>query len=115
MNKLRAGVVGMGMGGYHVEEFSKHPHVDLVAISDIDAARLKAVGEIFTERNGFHCDLNPLFSASPPPGPIKHFVDSILEDKPHMATGEEGLMVQELLDTLYESAWAGRPIQLPKA
>jgi len=41
-----------------------------------------------------------------------HFVDSILNDTPHIATGEEGLVVMEILDALYESAERGQPVRI---
>ena len=41
-----------------------------------------------------------------------HFVDSILNDKPHTATGEEGLLVMEILDALYRSAAEGEPVHI---
>ena len=43
---------------------------------------------------------------------IDHYVDAILHDRPHIATGEEGLAVMELLDTIYESARLGAPVCL---
>jgi predicted dehydrogenase len=41
-----------------------------------------------------------------------HFVDSILNDKPHTATGAEGLLVMEVLDALYKSAAEGKPVEI---
>jgi predicted dehydrogenase len=41
-----------------------------------------------------------------------HFVEAIDTDQPHMANGEEGLIVMELLDALYESAEKGEPIYI---
>lgn len=69
--------------------------------------------ELFVERNGAHYDMK----LHHPPGPdlpnqFHHFIDSILQDKPHIATGEEGLIVMELLDAIYESAASGRPVQI---
>ncbi|MFP4029691.1 MAG: Gfo/Idh/MocA family protein [Candidatus Brocadiia bacterium] len=39
-----------------------------------------------------------------------HFVDCIVNDQPHIATGEEGLIVMELLDSIYRSAADGEPV-----
>jgi len=69
--------------------------------------------ELFVERNGSHYDMK----LHHPPGPevsnqFHHFVDSVLHDKPHIATGEEGLIVMELLDAIYESAASGGPVQI---
>jgi len=41
-----------------------------------------------------------------------HFVDSIISDTPHIATGEEGLLVMEILDALYQSAAEGQPMKI---
>jgi predicted dehydrogenase len=48
----------------------------------------------------------------PVPTPMYHFVDSILNGKPHIATGEEGLLVMEILDALYQSASKGAPVKI---
>jgi predicted dehydrogenase len=45
------------------------------------------------------------------PGPA-HFVDSILNKKPHIATGEEGVRVMEILDALYLSARKKAPVKM---
>lgn len=37
--RLRAAVVGLGIGRYHVQAFSEHPRVDLVAVCDADPER----------------------------------------------------------------------------
>jgi predicted dehydrogenase len=41
-----------------------------------------------------------------------HFCDSIVKDTPHTATGEEGLLVMEILDAIYKSAESGQPIRI---
>jgi predicted dehydrogenase len=43
---------------------------------------------------------------------MAHFVDCILHDRPHMATGEEGLVVMEILDAIYKSARLGKPVRV---
>ena len=43
---------------------------------------------------------------------MSHFVDCILEDRPHIATGEQGLIVMQILDALYESARTGEPVTI---
>jgi predicted dehydrogenase len=40
------------------------------------------------------------------------YAQAILTDTPHPASGEEGLVVMELLDAIYESARTGAPVQL---
>jgi predicted dehydrogenase len=73
----------------------------------------KFESELFVERDGMHYDMK---LHCPPgqevPNQFHHFVDSIVHDKPHIATGEEGLIVMELLDAIYESAASGRPVQI---
>jgi predicted dehydrogenase len=41
-----------------------------------------------------------------------HFIESIVTDKPHIATGEEGLLVMEILDAIYASAERGAPVHI---
>ncbi len=44
--RIRAGVIGVGrMGEYHCGAYTEIPYVDLVAVSDIDEARLKEICE----------------------------------------------------------------------
>ncbi len=43
--RLRVGVIGLGIGRSHIEGWRQHPQVDVVAIADPDAARLKQVGD----------------------------------------------------------------------
>ena len=68
--------------------------------------------EIFLERNGCQYDLNPHLPIPGVASPMHHFVDCILSNKPHIATGEEGLVVMQLLDAIYESAEKGEPVRI---
>ena len=69
--------------------------------------------EIFTEQNGWHCDTRPRhYAGGPVHNQYYHFVESILTDQPHMATGDEGFIVMELLDAIYESARTGKPVEI---
>jgi predicted dehydrogenase len=70
--------------------------------------------ELFIERDGVQYDLQPHGPIPNVPGPMAHFADSILHDTPHIATGEEGLLVMEILDAVYESAATGKPIRMGK-
>lgn len=68
--------------------------------------------EIFVERAGCQFDMT-----LHPPVPGAHgamyaFVDAIVNKTPHPATGEEGLVVMEILDALYESARTGDPVRI---
>lgn len=67
---------------------------------------------IYQELNGAQYDMK-----LHPPVPTcqssyAHFVDAIIKDEPHIATGAEGLIVMEILDAIYESAKSGAPIQV---
>jgi predicted dehydrogenase len=68
--------------------------------------------EIYLEREGcpFDMKLHPPVPGNQSAG--YHFIDSILNNKPHIATGEEGLIVMKLLDAIYASAQKGAPVQI---
>ncbi len=70
--------------------------------------------EMYVEREGaqFDMKLHP-----PMPGAAScyyQFVDAIVNNRPHTATGEEGLIVMELIDAIYASAKQGKPIKIGK-
>lgn len=44
MGKLKAAVIGLGMGRNHVAGYQSHPDAEVVAVCDIDGARLEEVG-----------------------------------------------------------------------
>ena len=69
--------------------------------------------ETYTEEHGFFYDkhLHP-FPRQDAHNAMYHFVDAILNDMPHTATGAEGLIVMEILDALYNSAETGKPIPI---
>ncbi len=68
--------------------------------------------EVFLERDGCLFDerLHPPVPSAP--NAYHHFVDCILEDRPHTATAEEGLTVMRLLDAIYASAESGQPVRV---
>ncbi|MBA2481262.1 MAG: Gfo/Idh/MocA family oxidoreductase [Planctomycetes bacterium] len=68
--------------------------------------------EVFQDRNGTQLDLSPHPPFPEAKNAYHHFVEAIRDDKPHMATGEDGVAVQELLDAIYQSAAEGRPIEM---
>ncbi|MGB0384644.1 MAG: Gfo/Idh/MocA family protein [Ardenticatenaceae bacterium] len=72
----------------------------------------KFEAEMYLELNGSHFDMK----LHPPTKPVMramyYFVDSILNNTPHPATGEEGVMVMEILDAIYESARTGQPVKI---
>lgn len=68
--------------------------------------------EMYVEKAGCQFDM-----ALHPPVPGAHgamycFIDAIVNNTPHPATGEEGLVVMEILDALYESARTGDPVRI---
>jgi predicted dehydrogenase len=65
MDKIRIGVIGLGIGRHHIRGYQAHL-----------------------------------------------FVDSIVTGTPHTATGEEGLLVMEILDAIYQSAESGHPVRI---
>ena len=69
--------------------------------------------ETFIERRGGKVDVRRLAEPRRAARPAMwHFVDAIVRDRPHPATGEEGLVVMRLLDALYKSASLGRPVRV---
>lgn len=43
--KLKIGVIGLGMGRFHIAGYKTHPQAEVVAIADPDAARLTEIGD----------------------------------------------------------------------
>jgi predicted dehydrogenase len=72
----------------------------------------KFEAELYVEREGAHFDMKLHPPVPPVSTPMYHFIDSIVNDKPHIATGEEGLLVMEILDALYMSAAEGMPVKI---
>jgi predicted dehydrogenase len=73
----------------------------------------KFEAEIFLEKDGSHFDMKLHTPYPPAPHSAYHFIDSIVKDTPHIATGYEGLLVMEILDAIYQSASQGGPVQIP--
>ena len=44
--------------------------------------------------------------------PCINFVECIIENKPHSATGEEGLIIMKIVDAIYKSAEIGLPVKI---
>ena len=68
--------------------------------------------ELYVENAGYQFDMKVHPPLKPVPNSMNHFVESIVTDTPHIATGEEGLLVMQLLDAIYESAATGAPVQI---
>lgn len=72
----------------------------------------KFEAEIYLEKDGSHFDMKLHAPLQAVPTAMYHFIDSLVKDTPHIATGEEGLLVMEILDALYQSAAQGGPVQI---
>jgi len=68
--------------------------------------------EIYVERAGAHYDMKLHAPPRHRSNAMQHFIESIVKDVPHIATGEEGLLVMEILDAIYESAAKGEPVHI---
>ncbi len=56
--------------------------------------------DLFVDKRSGLTDLKPKPPARHEPNAMTHFVNAIIKDRPDMATGEEGLIVMELLDAI---------------
>jgi len=68
--------------------------------------------EFYVEREGCQYDMKlhpPVPQAN---SSMFHYVDSIINGKPNIATAEEGIIVMEILDAIYKSAKTGKPVQM---
>ncbi|WP_077033013.1 Gfo/Idh/MocA family protein [Pelomonas sp. KK5] len=67
---------------------------------------------IFTEQHGAQFDMHLNPPAAKAPSAMFDYADAILNGKPHPAPGEQGLLVMEILDAIYESARSGAPVKV---
>lgn len=67
---------------------------------------------IFTEQHGAHFNLHLNPTTASAQSAMHDYAAAILTDTPHPAPGEEGLIVMEILDAIYESARTGAPVQI---
>lgn len=68
--------------------------------------------KFFVEREGQQFDLEPHEPIRGGKSPMHHFVDCIVNDRPHIATGDEGRIVMQILDAIYESAAKNEPVKI---
>jgi predicted dehydrogenase len=68
--------------------------------------------EMFIEKEGclFDMKLHPPVPKSQ--SSYYHFIDSIVNDAPNIATAEEGLTIMKILDAIYKSAETGKPVEM---
>ncbi|MFH1006428.1 MAG: Gfo/Idh/MocA family oxidoreductase [Candidatus Latescibacterota bacterium] len=67
--------------------------------------------ELHTEENGNLFTKTLDARTTPVPSAYHEFVDSILEKRPPMATGEQGLKVMKILEGIYKSAETGKEVR----
>ena len=67
--------------------------------------------ELYTEEEGNLFTKTLDGCMGPVPASYHEFVDSILEERPPMATGEQGLKVMKILEGIYKSAETGREVR----
>jgi predicted dehydrogenase len=67
---------------------------------------------IFAEHHGAQLDMHLHPPAVAAPSAMHDFAAAILASTPHPAPGEEGLVVTEILDAIYESARRGEPVRI---
>lgn len=51
MAKLKAAVIGVGMGRHHIAGYQTHPEAEVVGVADVDETRLKEIGGEFKVKN----------------------------------------------------------------
>ena len=67
---------------------------------------------VFSEEGGSLVETLIKRRLGPTPSPYGEFVDAILEGRPTLATGEDGLKVQQVLDAIYLSARVGKEVRI---
>lgn len=68
--------------------------------------------DVFLEQNGAPFDMHMHTPKEPARSAMHHYADAILNDRPHDAHGEQGLIVMQILDAIYASARTGAPVKL---
>jgi predicted dehydrogenase len=53
MDRIRVGVVGLGIGRHHIRGYQSHPAAEVVAIADLDEARLASIGAEYRVENRY--------------------------------------------------------------
>jgi predicted dehydrogenase len=67
---------------------------------------------VFSEEGGSLVETRIQRRLAPTPSPYGEFVDALLEGRPSLATGEDGLKVQQVLDAIYLSARVGKEVRI---
>ncbi len=72
----------------------------------------KFEAEMYLEKQGALYDIKLHSTLKPAQNAMYHFVDSLVQGTPHVATGQEGLRVMQILDAIYQSAEQGAPVHI---
>jgi predicted dehydrogenase len=67
---------------------------------------------IFTEKDGAQFNMHLQPPATQARSAMHDYAEAILSERAHSATGEEGLIVMEILDAIYASARTGEPVKI---
>jgi predicted dehydrogenase len=73
------------------------------------------VAEIYTEEGGNLYTKRLDRALTPAPSAYREFIDSIVEQRQPIATGEQGAKVMRILDALYKSAETGKEVRCKSA
>jgi predicted dehydrogenase len=63
---LKIGIVGMGLGRYHLAAYAESPHVDRIAICDLDRSRLEPYKAQYDRVKAVYTDLGEMLAAERP-------------------------------------------------
>jgi len=68
--------------------------------------------QVFRDCGGYMVNQTPFFTGKVDPfeAKMRHFVEVCRDGRPCIATGEHGLMVQQMIDAIYASSEAGREV-----
>jgi predicted dehydrogenase len=120
------GVVNMEDGSTLILEVSWANHLKSTGSFNVTIRGTKGGAqldplEIYMDRNGTSIDATPVLHGKTPDWrdqsamKIRRFVESIIAEKPLYAPGEEGVIVQAVIDAIYRSSQTGRvePVKIP--
>lgn len=115
---LAVGMLKFANGTTLVIESSFAAHIEKdvfgVQIMGTKGGATSSPAKIFTDHNGYMMNMEPSFMGEQDDFAfkMKHFVDCIRGQVQCMAPGEDGLMVQKMLDGIYKSSEAGKEVKI---
>jgi predicted dehydrogenase len=120
------GVVNMEDGSTLILEVSWASHLKSTGSFNVTLRGTKGGAqldplEIYMDKNGVAADVTPILHGKKPDWreqsymKIQRFIESIIAEKPLYAPGEEGVIVQAIIDAIYKSSQTGRvePVNIP--